>query len=441
MASEGGLALKEKKGVPPVLRISAFMRDHGHPKLAKKLNDKIPKIVDEMFKRVRAFTSGEVLLGQHKWSVLLKGPKEANKGSRDLRKIGSPSEGHSPKQPVEWELGKERGNISSPRNNRSSSNYGKGRMKSVLMEFAIIKCRSPYNIVIGRTRMRSLRVVGSTIHSMIKFPTNQGVVTMETGRKALQECKHLERGRENAEEAFTISHEILDQYVTIGTMLTTSCKQLLADVLRENREEDEELASLMGYSYKCFLRLPKEYIQIKMAEDDEEKILFHMEEGVYCFTHMLKELKNSAATLQRMMEKVLANQRGRNVETYLEEIIIKSKSELGLVQDVKEILRKLKRVNIKIDPAMSSFGVKGRRFLGYMVTEEGLREDPGRIQAIILSPTPISPNQIRSLFLQLTAIIKFILKLAELKHPIREARTRMETTNKSDWTNEAEEAL
>ncbi|GKA76402.1 reverse transcriptase domain-containing protein [Tanacetum coccineum] len=68
-----------------------------------------------------------------------------------------------------------------------------GRSKTVLMEFAIIKCRSPYNIIIGRTGMRSLRAVGSTIHSMIKFPTSQGVVTMETSREALRECKHLER--------------------------------------------------------------------------------------------------------------------------------------------------------------------------------------------------------------------------------------------------------
>ncbi|GJX66733.1 reverse transcriptase domain-containing protein [Tanacetum coccineum] len=129
-------------------------------------------------------------------------------------------------------------------------------------------------------------------------------------------------------------------------------------------EEGEELTSLMGYPYKCFLRLPKEYNQIRMAEDDEEKIGFHTEEGVYCFTHMPKELKNSAATLQRMIEKVLVDQRGRNVETYLEEIVIKSKT-----------------------------------------------------------------------------ISKFIPKLAELKHPIREARTRMEKAKESGWTNEAEEAL
>ncbi|GKB45713.1 reverse transcriptase domain-containing protein [Tanacetum coccineum] len=44
-------------GVPPVLRISAFMHGHGHPELAKKLNDKIPKTLDEMFERVRAFVT------------------------------------------------------------------------------------------------------------------------------------------------------------------------------------------------------------------------------------------------------------------------------------------------------------------------------------------------------------------------------------------------
>ncbi|GKB34808.1 hypothetical protein Tco_0879750 [Tanacetum coccineum] len=49
------------KGVPPVLRISAFMHGNGRPELAKKLNDKIPKMVDKMFKRVRAFIRGEVV--------------------------------------------------------------------------------------------------------------------------------------------------------------------------------------------------------------------------------------------------------------------------------------------------------------------------------------------------------------------------------------------
>ncbi|GJR94458.1 hypothetical protein Tco_0266632 [Tanacetum coccineum] len=67
------------------------------------------------------------------------------------------------------------------------------RNKAVLMEFAIVKCRSPYNVQMGRTGMRSLRAVVLTIHSMIKFLKDQGVVTMETSREALWECRKLEK--------------------------------------------------------------------------------------------------------------------------------------------------------------------------------------------------------------------------------------------------------
>ncbi|GKD91481.1 hypothetical protein Tco_1366988, partial [Tanacetum coccineum] len=105
-------------------------------------------------------------------------------------------------------------------------------------------------------------------------------------------------------------------------------------------EVEEKLGSLIGYQYKCFLRLPKEDSQVRMSENDEEKTGFHTEEGVYCFTHMLKGLKNYGATLQRVMDKVLAEQKGRNVEVYLEEVVMKSKSEQSLIKEVEEILHK-----------------------------------------------------------------------------------------------------
>ncbi|GJR98258.1 hypothetical protein Tco_0270432 [Tanacetum coccineum] len=88
-----------------------------------------------------------------------------------------------------------------------------------------------------------------------------------------------------------------------------------------------------------------------MAEDDEEKTGFHTEEGVYCFTRMSKGLKNSTATLQRMVEKVLADQKGWKVEVYLEEIVVKSKDEQSLME---ETLNKLKWVNMKINPNEST---------------------------------------------------------------------------------------
>ncbi|GJS62418.1 hypothetical protein Tco_0657202 [Tanacetum coccineum] len=115
------------KGVPPVLHISAFMHGHGHPKLAKKLNDKIPNTVDKIFERVKAFIRGEVAAGGHntndcyqlkkqikevvasgKLAHLVKGirrnnQKNGSQGRNNLKVINMIKEGGNRKRPFEEE--------------------------------------------------------------------------------------------------------------------------------------------------------------------------------------------------------------------------------------------------------------------------------------------------------------------------------------------------
>nr|GEY57346.1 reverse transcriptase domain-containing protein [Tanacetum cinerariifolium] len=67
-----------------------------------------------------------------------------------------------------------------------------GRLRTILMEFAIVKSHSSYNVILGRTGLRSLEVVASTIYSMIKFPTANGITTMTTKREIHQECRRME---------------------------------------------------------------------------------------------------------------------------------------------------------------------------------------------------------------------------------------------------------
>ncbi|GJZ41985.1 reverse transcriptase domain-containing protein [Tanacetum coccineum] len=59
------------------------------------------------------------------------------------------------------------------------------RLQTILMEFTVVKSRSPYNVILGRTSLRNLGDVASTIHSMIKFPTANGIATMTTKRETL----------------------------------------------------------------------------------------------------------------------------------------------------------------------------------------------------------------------------------------------------------------
>ncbi|GJW07624.1 hypothetical protein Tco_1570047 [Tanacetum coccineum] len=170
----------------------------------------------------------------------------------------------------------------------------------------------------------------------------------------------------------------------MGATLTTNCKQLLENVLRENMEVFAGTRSgktyvpqfVMENQLKIYPHAePMAYKRRPMAPEGrlalEEKVFRWLKEGLI---------------RKRMMEKVLADQRGQNVEIYLEEIVIKSKNELDLIQDVEETLRKLKRVNIKIDLVTSLFGVKEGRFLGCMVTKEGVKADPKKYRQSSKAP-------------------------------------------------------
>ncbi|GJV00863.1 hypothetical protein Tco_1330133 [Tanacetum coccineum] len=57
------------------------------------------------------------------------------------------------------------------------------RLRTIPMEFAVVKSYSPYNVILGRTGLTSLRAVASTIHSMIKFSIANGIATMTTKKK------------------------------------------------------------------------------------------------------------------------------------------------------------------------------------------------------------------------------------------------------------------
>lgn len=74
-----------------------------------------------------------------------------------------------------------------------------GRTRTMLMEFAVVKSPSPNNAILGRTKMRSLGVVGSTIHSMIKFPTSNGIAMMATSRETLKGCMHIEEAQSQSQ--------------------------------------------------------------------------------------------------------------------------------------------------------------------------------------------------------------------------------------------------
>ncbi|GKE36636.1 reverse transcriptase domain-containing protein [Tanacetum coccineum] len=137
-------------------------------------------------------------------------------------------------------------------------------------------------------------------------------------------------------------------------------------------EIDSKIESVMGFPLKCFLDAYKGYHQVQMAEEDEEKTAFYTDQGTYCYTKMPFGLKNAGATYQRLVDEAFQSQIGRNLEAYVDDIVVKSKSEREMLADIAKTFDNLRRINMKLNLKKCSFGVEEGKFLGYMVTSEGI---------------------------------------------------------------------
>lgn len=206
-------------------------------------------------------------------------------------------------------------------------------------------------------------------------------------------------------------------------------------------EIDWKVESLCGYPLKCFLDAYKGYHQIQMALEDEEKTAFHTSQGVYCYTKMPFGLKNAGATYQRLVDTAFEKQVGRNLEVYVDDLVIKSHTEEELVRDIEETFKTLERINMKLNPKKCRFGVSEGMFLGYLIEPDGIKPFPKKKKAVIDLPSPRTLKEVQSLNGKLAGLNRFLSKSADKSLPL--FKTLMKCTKKGDfrWTEEAFQQL
>ena len=101
---------------------------------------------------------------------------------------------------------------------------------------------------------------------------------------------------------------------------------------------DQLVDSIAGHKLLTFMDAFSGYNQIKMAEEDQKKTAFIMSQGLYYYKVMPFGLKNAETTYQILVNKIFNRQIGRNMEVYVDDVLIKSKKELAHLDDLRETL-------------------------------------------------------------------------------------------------------
>ncbi|KAM1535828.1 hypothetical protein ACFX1Z_014792 [Malus domestica] len=167
-----------------------------------------------------------------------------------------------------------------------------------------------------------------------------------------------------------------------------------------------------GHEALSFMDGSSGYNQIRMALEDEELTAFRTPKGIYCYKVMPFGLKNAGATYQRAMQKIFNDILHKNVECYVDDVVVKTKKRSNHLKDLRVVFERLRKYNLKMNPLKCAFGVTSGKFLGFIVKHRGIEVDQSKIKVIQSMPEPRNLHELKSLQGRLAFIRRFISNLA-----------------------------
>src|SRR4026207_295410 len=184
---------------------------------------------------------------------------------------------------------------------------------------------------------------------------------------------------------------------------------------------DQIVDSTAGCELLSFLDAYSGYHQIKMRESDQLATSFITPFGMYCYVTMPFGLRNAGATYQRCMLHVFGDHIGRNIEAYVDDIVVKSRKADDLVADLR-----------------IAFGVPQGMLLGFIVSQWGIEPNPDKVSAITRMGRIRDLKGVQRVMGCLASLSRFIPRLGEKGLPLYRL---LRKTERFTWTPEAQEAL
>ncbi|GAU39246.1 hypothetical protein TSUD_396930 [Trifolium subterraneum] len=181
------------------------------------------------------------------------------------------------------------------------------------------------------------------------------------------------------------------------------------DVLVDNTAKSKVFSFMDGFSG---------YNQIKMAVEDREKTAFITPWGTFCYKVMSFGLTNAGATYQRGMTTLFHDMMHKEIEVYVDDMIVKSGTEEEHVEYLLKMFQRLRKYRLRLNPNKCTFGVRSGKLLGFIVSQKGIEVDPDKVKAIREMPAPQTEKQVRGFLGRLNYISRFISHMTATYGPI-----------------------
>uniref|UniRef100_A0A2N9GAK5 RNA-directed DNA polymerase n=1 Tax=Fagus sylvatica TaxID=28930 RepID=A0A2N9GAK5_FAGSY len=166
--------------------------------------------------------------------------------------------------------------------------------------------------------------------------------------------------------------------------------------------------SAAGHAMFSFMDGFSGYNQIRMSTRDAEKTAFRTPIGNFYYTVMPFGLKNAGATYQRTMTAMFHDMMHKEIEDYVDDIVVKSKKREDHLGILRKVFDRCRLYKLKMNPLKCAFGVSAGKFLGFLVHNRGIDVDPAKASAIATMKAPTSHKELKSFLGRLSYIRRFI---------------------------------
>ena len=179
------------------------------------------------------------------------------------------------------------------------------------------------------------------------------------------------------------------------------------------------------------------YYQIKLEPESRKYTAFGCEFGLFEFNVLSMGLTNAVATFARIMNELLKDFIGVFVLVYIDDILIYSASIEEHETHVKLVINVLAKHGFKVKLSKCDLIKTSVKFLGHVVSENGLQPNPELIAALYQTPIPKTFKQVKSFIGLATYYRKFIKNFGIIAAPLNSVK---DTGKSIDWTNESQVA-